>query len=86
VFRNSSNTTITSVTVTKGTSTPVNTSFTATSYAWYLDNGASTTSTTSTCTINPFSLALGQHVLLLDVTTAAGKKYSGRLVVQVVTP
>ncbi|MFZ4614785.1 MAG: InlB B-repeat-containing protein [Rectinemataceae bacterium] len=90
VFRNSSNTTITSVTVTRGSSTTINTSFTATSYAWSLDNNTSTyltNPTSSSCTITPSTtLALGQHLLLLDVVTAAGKKYSGRLVVQVVTP
>jgi len=78
VFRNAGNTTITSFTVVRGTPVMVNTAFAGTSYAWYVSNGTTAVSTTSTCTINGNSYSLGSHTLLLDVF-AGEKYYSGRI-------
>ncbi len=88
VFRNSGNTPITALTVTKGTAVAVSTSFSATYYGWYLDNDTASplpSTAIGSCTIDPKNLALGRHSLLLTATSG-GKSYSGRITIEVVTP
>ncbi len=85
IFRNSSNTVITSFNVTKGATVTVNTAFVATSFAWYIDNGAVSVSTAASCPLVGNNYSLGLHTLLL-IAQSGGKAYSGRIQFTVVTP
>jgi len=85
VFQNSDTATITSFNVIRETPVMVTTTFSGTSYAWYIDNGTSSISTAASCTLDDDSYSLGLHTLLL-VAQVGGKSYSGSIQFTVVTP
>jgi hypothetical protein len=71
-----------SATVHKGTNMTVTTTFTATSYAWYLDFSAVPASTASSYIVATSTLGYGMHTLAL-VVESGGVLYSGSFNFQV---
>jgi len=84
VFRDSSDATITTFTVARGSTVTVNTAF-AGSYAWYVDSGTASITAASSCPLAGNDYALGFHTLVVDVVSG-GKSYSGQIIFKVVTP
>jgi hypothetical protein len=78
-FQNSGGATITTIIISKTTPVSVKTSFTADSWAWYLDDNLSTPiSTTATCAVDASSLGYGRHSLHLEAKVGTAY-YSGSL-------